>query len=74
MNNNAPIMKRWTLTAVGLPIALYGLSWITTSEAVADFTSTAGMVMLPVTGVMAFIWKQEIDKATGKKKSESTEG
>lgn len=73
MNKNTKTMKRVTLWTVAVIMALFTFSWLTTNDAIADFVGTLGLILVPVAGVMAFIWMQEIDKATGRKKRRSKE-
>lgn len=73
MNNTTRILKKWTLIAFAMGVVLSTISWLATNEQVTSFTGAAGVLVLVVTAVMAFIWKQEIDKASGKNNS-SNEG
>ncbi|MGP4993699.1 hypothetical protein [Glutamicibacter ardleyensis] len=73
MNNTTRILKKWTLITFTIGLVLSTISWQATNEQVTSFTGAAGVLVLVVTAVMAFIWKQEIDKASGRKNNSSNE-
>lgn len=74
MNNTTRVFKKWTLIAFAIGVVLSTISWQATDEQVTSFTGAAGVLVLLITAVMAFIWKQEIDKASGRKNNSSNKG
>lgn len=66
------LLKRATLITVVITITLFTVSWLVGHDAISEFTGAAGTVMVVVSGVMAFIWYQEMNKAS--RNNSSSEG